>query len=237
MKFPFVSIIIPTLNEEKYVESTLKALKNQDYRGKYEIIIADGMSKDNTVKIARKYGVKVILVKKRGIATERNAGANFASGDILLFLDSDVTLLPNALTDLLKAFKRNKVVVVGCTILPLSEKLTDYIIYWFFTQFAKITIKIKIPQMGGLLFCIRKDVFKKIGGFDEELTAIEDYDLSKKIPKYGKIIFINKPLALVSTRRVKKWGFLKATCICLKLYFNYILFRKSIKPKDYEPVR
>ena len=91
----FISIIIPTLNEEKYIENTLKALKNQDYNGKYEIIVADGMSKDRTVKIAQKYADKVIKVKKPGISAGRNAGAGIAKGGIFLFIDADTIVFPN----------------------------------------------------------------------------------------------------------------------------------------------
>jgi len=232
-----ISIIIATLNEEKCIKSTLKSLINQDYKGKYEIIVADGMSKDNTVKIARKYADKVALVKKRGVAVEKNGGAKLAKGDILLFLDADVTLLSNALSEISKPFENKKVVGVACTVLPLSKRLIDFMIYWIVTQYTKITIKINHAHMGGQLCVYRKDTFKKAGGFDEKITVINDYDLSKKISKLGKMIFINKPLALVSTRRIKEWGILRSTWRYLKIYINYILLGKGANLEDYKPVR
>jgi len=61
-KNPLISIIIPCLNEEKYIESTLKTIKNQKLHN-FEIIIIDGLSKDNTVKIAREYADRVIVEK------------------------------------------------------------------------------------------------------------------------------------------------------------------------------
>ena len=60
---PSISIIIPTLNEEKYIERCLKSLKNQSFRN-FEIIVSDSYSTDDTVKIAKKYGAKVVLTKK-----------------------------------------------------------------------------------------------------------------------------------------------------------------------------
>ena len=129
MKKPFVSVIIPTLNEEKYIEKTLKALKNQDFEGKFEIIVADGMSKDNTVKIAEKYADKVILVKKKGIAAGRNEGARVAKGDVLIFVDADTVLLPNTISELVKAFKDKKVVGAACPIIPLSAKIENFFFY------------------------------------------------------------------------------------------------------------
>ncbi len=62
-----ISVIVPTLNEEKYIEPTLKALKNQIYRRKFEVIVADSLSRDKTVEIAEKYADKVISVKKRTV--------------------------------------------------------------------------------------------------------------------------------------------------------------------------
>ena len=53
-----ISVIIPTYNEEKYVGTCLRSLSNQDYQGKYEIIISDGSSTDRTVEIARRYGAQ-----------------------------------------------------------------------------------------------------------------------------------------------------------------------------------
>ena len=70
--YPSVSVIVPTLNEEKYLESCLKSIKNQDYQGEYEIIVSDGGSKDKTLKIAKKYADKVITCDKKGIAYGRN---------------------------------------------------------------------------------------------------------------------------------------------------------------------
>jgi glycosyltransferase involved in cell wall biosynthesis len=60
-----VSVIVPTYNEERYIKFCILALKNQDYNGEYEIIVSDGGSKDNTVKIARKLADKVIICKKK----------------------------------------------------------------------------------------------------------------------------------------------------------------------------
>ena len=85
---PSISIIIPTLNEEKYIERCLKSLKNQSFRN-FEIIVSDSYSTDDTVKIAKKYGAKVVLTKKTGPAAGRNEGARKAKGSILVFLDAD----------------------------------------------------------------------------------------------------------------------------------------------------
>ena len=235
-KYPFISVIIPTLNEEKYIEFTLKSIKNQDYKGRYKIIVADSRSKDKTVKIAKKYADKVITVKKRGPAAGRNAGAKVAKGEILLFVDADTILLFNALSEFEKAFRKKNVVGATCPILPISPKAKDFFIYWIYTQFAKASIKTKTPQIAGICCAYRKSIFEKIGGFNEKLRFSEDLDFSKKVSKYGKIVFVESTLALTSPRRFEAWGRTKAAAKYIKFYLNYLLTGK-VDGKKYKPIR
>jgi len=237
MKKPLISVIIPTLNEGKYIESTLKSIINQDYKGKYEIIVADGMSRDKTVRIARKFADKVIKVKQKGVSAGRNEGAKIAKGEILLFLDADTMLLFNSLTEINKSFRTKKVVGVACPVLPISPEAKDFALYWSFNQFMKESIKLKKPQIPGIFCAYRKKEFEKVGGFNEDLDTLEDFDLSERISKEGKIVLTQSTLALTSHRRIKKWGRMKSIRKYLKLYFNYIVRKKTFNRNDYRPIR
>src|SRR3990172_3737337 len=85
-----ISIIIPTYNEENYIEKCLKSLSNQTLpRNKYEIIIVDGGSKDRTIDIARKYVDKVIRQKSKGVGGARNDGVNAAKYGVIATTDAD----------------------------------------------------------------------------------------------------------------------------------------------------
>ena len=132
-KYPFVSVIIPTLNKEKYIETTLLSIKNQDYKGKYEIIVVDSNSKDMTVKIARKYADKVIVTKRRGVSVGRNIGAEVAKGEILIFVDADTTLLPNVISKVVGHLRRKK--VVGVVVPILCDNLKD----WFISILVEVS--------------------------------------------------------------------------------------------------
>jgi len=234
---PFISIIIPTLNEEKYIETTLKALKNQNFEGKFEIIVVDGMSKDNTAKIAKKYADKIIVVKKEGISTARNAGVKVADGNILLFVDADTIPLYNALSEVSKQFQKKNIVGAGFPIFALSPYFKDFIIYWMYNIFMKTSIKYGNPQIPGICCAYRKDVFDKIGGFDENIETWEDYDLSSRVSKHGKCVCLENTLAFTSPRRFEKWGRIRAIFMYLGFHLKYLLTGKGPSVKIYKPIR
>jgi len=232
-----ISVIIPTLNEEKYIGPTLKALKSQDYTRKYEIILADGGSRDKTVKIAKNMVDKVVVVNERGIAKGRNTGARAAKGDMLLFVDADTILLFNALEEVEKAFKNKKIVCASCPILPTTPQAKYFMLYWGFNQFVKTSIRTRTPQIAGLFFACRKKAFDRVGGFDENLETLEDFDLSRKLSKIGKTSFIEDTLVLTSHRRIKEWGRIKGVRKYIKFYLSYIVTGKGGSTDEYKPIR
>ncbi|RLI97854.1 MAG: glycosyl transferase [Candidatus Aenigmatarchaeota archaeon] len=234
---PFVSIIVPTLNEEKYIENCLKSISNQDYDGKYEIIVSDGGSKDKTVKIARKYADKVIICEKRGISYGRNRGAKEAKGDILVFVDADTILLFDTISKLVKPFRKKKVVGSTCPVLPLSPKAGDFLLYWIANQFVSRSLKSSKPQVFGICCAYRKEAFERVNGFDERLKTLEDLDLAERISKLGEIVLVEDTFVLTSPRRIKKWGKTKAARKYLLGYLNYLLTGKGFSAKEYRPVR
>ena len=93
-----VSVIIPTLNEEKNIEVCLKSVIAQETDVKYEIIVCDGKREDKTFEISKKYADKVILSDVRSIGLQRNRGANSAAGKYFLFVDAD-TIFPKDYVD------------------------------------------------------------------------------------------------------------------------------------------
>ncbi|NOQ78330.1 MAG: glycosyltransferase, partial [Gammaproteobacteria bacterium] len=97
---PSISVIIPAYNEEEFIEKTLKSVFScvSEYVGHVEIIVVDNNSKDNTGEIAASMGAKVVFEPKNQIARARNAGAEQAMGDYLVFVDAD-TLLEGDILD------------------------------------------------------------------------------------------------------------------------------------------
>jgi len=232
-----VSVIIPTLNEERYIESCLRSLKNQDYADKLEIIVADGGSKDETRKIAEKYADKVLLVKRRGISVGRNEGAKIAKGEILIFIDADTIVMPNTIRELIKAFANKAVVGATCFLMPDSMENRDLILYFIYNNFIRRSLKTKSGHMTGACTACRKYSFDIIDGYNESLKALEDFDFSERLGKLGKLVFTDKTFVVVSTRRIASWGRVKSVKKYMGLYLNRLTKGRLFNGIAYRQVR
>ena len=100
----FISVIIPVYNGKETLGHCLKSVLKSSYPN-FECIVVDDHSTDNTVEIAESFNVKIkSLNRQRGAAHARNRGAENAQGDILLFIDADVTIYPDSLVKVVKSF-------------------------------------------------------------------------------------------------------------------------------------
>ncbi len=204
-----LSIIIPALNEEKYLSLLLKQIKKQNFDN-FEIIIADANSTDKTVEIAQSFGCKIV---KGGLpAKGKNEGAKIAQGEIFLFMDADNIFLPeNFLNNLLAEFKKRNLGVASFPIYLRGKKI-DKILYGIYNNFVNLT---QIPYATNSIL-VKKEIFEKVDGFDEEIKIGEDHCFVKQAAKFGKFGFIKTELVLTSSRRLEKDG-------RLRTYLKYIL--------------
>jgi len=226
-----VSVIVPAFNEEKLIGRCLESLVNQDFSGKYEIIVVDGKSEDKTVKIARKHANRVLISPIRGISFQRNYGAKHSKGKILAFIDADTIAEKDWLSKISENFLESNIVATTGSLYPLEENAPKKL-YCIANKIQNFLItNLNLPLFWGASCAFNKETFFKIGGFDENLSMSEDHDISLRIKNHGKVIFSNKAVSYTSHRRFKKKsGWL--TYIIDGFY--YLLFKKS---KDYVPVR
>ncbi len=234
---PVISVIIPTYNEEKYLKYTLLSIKNQDFDLPYEIIIGDSKSEDRTIEIAKEFADKIAIIEKRNIGAGRNAGAKISKGKYLVFIDADTIAAPNLLSEFYNTFLNDNIVGVTCPIVPLPPTVSNLLMYTTFNYFCKFTIY-KKPQLPGIICAYRRDAFFEVGGFNEELHVCEDFDLSERIAKLGKIVYNEKTFVMTSARRIEKWGKGKSAAKYIGIYISYLL-RNRLKriPFSYEPIR
>jgi glycosyltransferase involved in cell wall biosynthesis len=207
MKLP-VSIIIPTLNEEKYLPLLLDSIKKQTMQPS-EVIVADALSTDGTRKIAEEFGCKIVDGGRPSKA--RNSGARIATQPLLLFLDSDVVLPPTFLEHTIDEMENRKLDIASCYVLALSNSPIDRYMHRFTNAYVKL-VNSFYPHAPGFCIFAKKWVHEKIGGFDEFLALGEDHNYVKRAKKFGRYEYLKSEKIPVSVRRLKK-GRLKMSLI------------------------
>lgn len=214
-----LSIIIPTLNEEKSLPLVLENLKKQTFKD-FEIIVADAGSKDKTIEIAKSFGC---IVTKGGLpAKGRNEGAKVAKGDFFLFLDSDHIFMPNDfLEKLLKEFKRRKLDIASFPI-SVQGNWLDGLVFWLYNNMVNLTQYFIAHAYSSAL--VRREVHEKMGGYDEKIMFAEDQSYAKHASKIGKFGFINIEPIITSFRRIKRDGRLTLYSKCFWAGIYLVVF-------------
>ncbi len=197
-----ISVIIPAYNREEFIAEAIQSVTDQNYAGPLEIIIADDGSADKTLEIAQTFSHTVILRKPEGCTTQgasgaRNRGLQAAAQPLICFLDSDDFYLPGHLDKMVLAMRNNPDAGFAfCRTLEVktvdAEKLYKQ---WTHKRIFRndiinpIVSRDKIINTNSLMF--RKEVFEKIGGFNEAYSNGEDIDLWMRISEQFKGVFSN----------------------------------------------
>lgn len=202
-----VSIIIPTFNEGKYLSFLLESIKNQDFEGDFEIIVADNNSTDKTLKIAKKFGCKIV---EGGYPSRaRNNGAKSAKGNIFFFIDADIVLPQDFLSKSLEEFKKKELDVAGFFLSPKEGNWLLKSGYALFYNFLICFLGGKILPHATSIIMAKKGMHSKIKGFDEDVLFGEDCLYARKGAKKGNFGVISSSFVYVSTRRYERDGFFK----------------------------
>jgi glycosyltransferase involved in cell wall biosynthesis len=186
-----ISFIIPAYNEEALLGETLNAINMAaaPIGEPYEVIVVDDGSTDRTAAIAAERGARVVPVQLRHIAGARNAGARTARGELLVFVDADTIMPATVLKGAIAAF-RDGAAGGGAgarqdTDIPRWGPPTLAFVSWLFRR---------VKWAAGCFMFVRRDVFERVGGFDERYFASEEIHLSRAVKRYGRFVVVREPV-------------------------------------------
>ena len=197
-----LSVIIPTLNEGKYLPGLMDALNEQTCRPD-EIIIGDGGSHDDTMTLALARGA--IVVGGGNPAGGRNAGARVAKGEIFQFFDADVLPHPDYIARAVDEFIKAGYAIATSLIEPLDGEPGDRV-YTDAVNLYRQIVRTTVPHAPGYCILVRREVHEAIGGFDETLKLSEDQDYVRRASQYGEFGILTSARLTVSMRRIHKEG-------------------------------
>lgn len=178
-----ITFYIPTLNSEKTVKDCLESIVSL---GNYKIVVIDGESFDNTIRLVKKVKVKLFAERSKHLANARNIALKNCKTKYIAFIDSDCVVNKNWLSNIMKNFSKNVVGVCG----RLEEKYTISLADKWRTFHLKQhwgNNKIKNPDfLFGSNSIFNTNALRKVGGFDEKYkTNFEDVDMSKRLKEKG----------------------------------------------------
>jgi glycosyltransferase involved in cell wall biosynthesis len=192
-----VSVIIPTFNRGWCLREAVDSVLVQDFRT-FELIVVDDGSTDETAQILRGYGdsLRVLRQENRGVSASRNAGVAAARGELIAFLDSDDIWLKGKLARQVEFFKQHPEMLICQT-----EEL------WV-KNGRRVNPGRRHRKRGGMIFepslelclvspsavMLRRELFDRVGLFDERLPACEDYDLWLRVSCRFPVELIETPL-------------------------------------------
>jgi glycosyltransferase involved in cell wall biosynthesis len=204
------AVVVAAFNEEQHIERLIRSLANQDAPPN-EVIVVDDGSSDSTAARAERAGACVVRTAHRGAAAARNAGAELATGDILVFLDGDMECGPGFLRRLIAPIAEDG--VVGTFTREIFIANTD-------NRWARAYAALRwsppdrvlpadFPDRWGAFRAIRRDAFERVGGFDD-VGYGEDMTLASKLGEQarvarGAVCFHHHPSSLGEVFENGRW--------------------------------
>jgi len=209
-----ISIIIPTLNESENLPRLLDFIEAHRDERLTDIIVADAMSQDNTLDIARAYPTIALACQSKGRSCQMNQGAKLAKGEVLYFIHADTLPSANFLDDICDALDEGY--DLGSYRSSFTSNDIRMKVNAFFTRFD-------LPwcRGGDQTLFVTRELFDRVGGFDENYKIMEDFEFLDRARKLGRFK-IMPDSAVISTRKYEENSYFQVNVANLVVF---IMFR------------
>lgn len=241
MKIVDLAIVIPTLNEEKFIGRLLDSIYFQTIQPK-EICVVDAQSKDGTIQEIKKRKRKLPQLKyykipKFSIGRQRNLGVKKTRSSRILFLDADTVLIdPKTIEKYLKEAERKSAKLAVAENFPLSDHWKDKA-YFQAANLGTRVGKFVMPAAVGINLYCKRSVFEKLRGFDESIKVGEDFEMVERFARKGVLYeILEEPKIYTSVRRLRKEGRIRFVLMMINSFINDHIFGYHKNPiaKEYE---
>lgn len=224
MDKPYLSVIIPCLNEEHFLPFLLKNLNSQTYTD-FEVIIVDGSSEDKTQKIIKKFKAKYPLhlytTTTRNVSFQRNLGTKKSKGDIFIFFDADTQIPKNYLKEIAKAFETKHPHFLSTYIKVDSTNPREKTFASLSNLAFEASKAINMPMVYGSMQAVKRGAFFDVDGYDPKTGFGEDGQLFVKLFQFNyKYLLLKNPRYIFSMRRFRSTGALKTIIKQLRINLN-----------------
>lgn len=208
-----VSVIVPTYNEEDVIKRCLKSLDKQNYKD-FEVIVVDDGSTDKTLERIQDTRCEIRVFKQRhkGAGAARNRGAKHAKGDILVFIDADMTFDKNFIKKLIDPIVKSEAIGTFSKEEYLANKDIVWARCWNINRGFPVDRMhpVDYPDTQKVFRAITKKAFEKAGGFDEKAGYTDDWSLAERLGKEavvapGAVFYHKNPETLNDVFIQSRW--------------------------------
>lgn len=239
-----ISVVVPTLNEEKLLAGMLSQFTPDLQRSHLiELVVSDGGSTDGTLAIARKHAhllVENTAGIRQTISIGRNRGAEHATGNILVFLAAD-TLFSDAqafFSVIEREIANPSIAALTCSIsvYPDEEGQIDRAYHGFYNWLFYMMNRVGMGMGRGECHVMRREVFDRVHGYAEGIAAGEDYEIFQRLKKVGEVRFLRELRIYESPRRYRRLGYLPVTASWFLNFLSVFFLGRSVR-KEWKPIR
>lgn len=228
-----ISIVVPAFNEERLLGQSLAQMKSAAgvfarQGWEVEFIVCDNNSTDRTAEIARNAGARVVFEPVNQIARARNRGAAAATGDWLIFVDADSQPSAGLFEEVAEQIHSGRCLAGGTTV-RMDEKLW---VAGFLTRLWNCSSRMGRWLAGSFIF-VEAATFRELGGFNHELFAAEELDLSRRLKHRSRetgrgVVILHRHPLVTSARKLRLYTLWDH----LKLLAHVLLNRRALTRRE-----